>query len=66
MITVEELEGKQAITWCTGCGNFGILAALKKAVIELGVPRHEILLVSGIGCSSKAPHYINLNMFHTL
>ncbi|MHA1484176.1 MAG: thiamine pyrophosphate-dependent enzyme [Candidatus Thorarchaeota archaeon] len=66
MITIEELEGKQAITWCTGCGNFGILAALKKAVIELDVPRHEILLVSGIGCSSKAPHYIDLNMFHTL
>ena len=66
MITLEQLEGAQKITWCTGCGNFGILAALKKAIIELGVPQHEIAMVSGIGCNSKMPHYINLNAFHTL
>ncbi|MFW9850797.1 MAG: thiamine pyrophosphate-dependent enzyme [Candidatus Thorarchaeota archaeon] len=66
MITPEQLEGVQKITWCTGCGNFGILAALKKAVIELGEPQHNIALVSGIGCNSKIPHYINLNGFHTL
>ncbi len=66
MITLEQLEGAQKITWCTGCGNFGILAALKKAIIELGVPQHEIVMVSGIGCNSKMPHYINLNAFHTL
>jgi 2-oxoglutarate ferredoxin oxidoreductase subunit beta len=66
MITSEELEGVQKVTWCTGCGNFGILAALKRAVVELGIPHHEVVLISGIGCSGKIPHYINLNSFHTL
>ncbi len=66
MIKPEQLEGPQEVTWCTGCGNFGILAALKKVVIELGVEHHNIVLVSGIGCSGKTPHYINLNSFHTL
>ncbi len=66
MITAEQLEGKQKITWCTGCGNFGILASLKKAVIGLDIPHENIVLVSGIGCSSKTPHYINLNAMHTI
>jgi 2-oxoglutarate ferredoxin oxidoreductase subunit beta len=66
MITKEKLEGPQKITWCTGCGNFGILASLKKAVGELGVPQNEFVIVSGIGCGSKMPHYINLNAIHAL
>ena len=66
MIANEQLEGPQKVTWCTGCGNFGILAALKKAVGELGVPQNEFVIVSGIGCGSKIPHYINLNAIHTL
>ena len=67
MITPEMLEGPQNVTWCTGCGNHGILAALKKAVIELDRPVHEIAISSGIGCSSKIPHYIGgVNSIHTL
>ncbi len=67
MITPEMLEGPQKITWCTGCGNHGIHAALKKAIIELDEPLHNLVLVSGIGCSGKIPHYIvGLNSFHTL
>ncbi len=67
MITPEMLEEPQKITWCTGCGNFGILASLKKAVIELNKPIHELVLTSGIGCSSKIPHYIGgVNSIHTL
>ncbi|MDF1539579.1 MAG: thiamine pyrophosphate-dependent enzyme [Candidatus Thorarchaeota archaeon] len=66
MITEEMLEGAQKITWCTGCGNFGILAALKKTLTGLDVPHHNLAMVSGIGCNSKIPHYINLNAFHTL
>ena len=66
MITEEQLEGPQKITWCTGCGNFGIIAALRKTMMELDIPHHEYVVVSGIGCSSKLPHYINLNAFHTM
>ena len=67
MTTAEQLEGPQKVTWCTGCGNFGVLAALKKAVIELDTPIHNLVISSGIGCSGKIPHYIGgLNSFHTL
>ncbi len=66
MVTIEDLEGPQKITWCTGCGNYGLLAALKKAISELEFPQQDYVLVSGIGCSGKIPHYINLNSFHTL
>ena len=66
MITEQQLEGVQKITWCTGCGNFGILAALKKTLMGLDIPHENIVMVSGIGCNSKIPHYINVNAFHTL
>ncbi len=66
MISEEQLEGIQEITWCTGCGNFGIHAAIRKALIELEIQHHELFLVSGIGCSGKIPHYINVNSIHTL
>ncbi|MBN2230497.1 MAG: 2-oxoacid:ferredoxin oxidoreductase subunit beta [Candidatus Thorarchaeota archaeon] len=67
MISPEILEGPQKITWCTGCGNFGILAALKKVVTELDEPLHNYVLTSGIGCSGKIPHYIGgMNSYHTL
>jgi len=56
-------------TWCPGCGNFGILNAFKKAVLELekkGVKKEKIAIVSGIGCSSKIVDYLNLNSFCSL
>ena len=67
MTTAEQLDPPQKVTWCTGCGNHGILAALKKAVLELDIPVHNLVISSGIGCSGKIPHYIGgLNSFHTL
>ena len=67
MTIPEQLEPPQKVTWCTGCGNHGILAALKKAVIDLDIPIHNLVISSGIGCSGKAPHYIGtLNSFHTI
>ncbi len=66
MITLKDLTAPQKVTWCSGCGNFGILSSLKKALVSLEIPHHEILLVSGIGCSGKLPHYINVNSIHTL
>jgi len=56
-------------TWCPECGNFGILNAFKKAVLELekkGVKKEKIAIVSGIGCSSKIVDYLNLNSFCSL
>lgn len=52
--------------WCTGCGNFGILNAVKKALAALGREKHEIVLVSGIGQAGKLPHYVDVNVFDGL
>jgi 2-oxoglutarate ferredoxin oxidoreductase subunit beta len=53
-------------TWCPGCGDFGILTALKRGLVQAGVAPNEVLVVSGIGCGSKLPDYANLNGFMTL
>jgi 2-oxoglutarate/2-oxoacid ferredoxin oxidoreductase subunit beta len=64
MVTLEDLKTPKTNTWCPGCGNFGILMALKKAVIELGLKREDAALVSGIGCHGKIVNYVNVNGFH--
>ncbi|TFG13204.1 2-oxoacid:ferredoxin oxidoreductase subunit beta [Candidatus Thorarchaeota archaeon] len=66
MVNRDDLEAPQEIQWCPGCGNFGILRALKDTIMEIGEPRHNYFIVSGIGQSGKVPHFINLNGFHTL
>lgn len=55
-----------AIAWCPGCGNFGILHALKEALHELGYRPQEVVIVSGIGQAAKAPHYLQANVFNGL
>ncbi len=64
-ITLEDYNGLTP-AWCPGCGNFGILAALKKALVELNLDPHDILLVSGIGQAGKLPHYTKGNVFNSL
>ena len=51
-------------TWCPGCGDFGVIAALEMALKRLKIPPHETVLVSGIGCSSNLPHFLNTYGFH--
>jgi 2-oxoglutarate ferredoxin oxidoreductase subunit beta len=64
MVTLNDLKTPKKNTWCPGCGNFGILMAFKKALIELGLEREEAVLVSGIGCHGKMVNYVNINGFH--
>jgi 2-oxoglutarate ferredoxin oxidoreductase subunit beta len=52
--------------WCPGCGNFGILTAVKMALAEMGIDRRELVVVSGIGCSGKLPHFLKASGVHTL
>ncbi len=52
--------------WCPGCGDYGILTALKMALMELGIPPEKSVVVSGIGCSAKTVHYIDAYGVHTL
>ncbi|TMB07380.1 MAG: 2-oxoacid:ferredoxin oxidoreductase subunit beta [Deltaproteobacteria bacterium] len=65
-LPVKEFKGKADPDWCPGCGDFGVLNALKSAVSELGLRPHEVLTISGIGCSSNLPGYINTYGMHTL
>lgn len=64
MVTLDDLKTPKTNTWCPGCGNFGILMAFKKALVELGLKREEAMLVSGIGCHGKMVNYVNINGFH--
>jgi 2-oxoglutarate ferredoxin oxidoreductase subunit beta len=54
------------VDWCPGCGDFGILTALQMALAELGLESHKVVLVSGIGCSGKPPHFVKAYGVHTL
>lgn len=66
MIEAKQLETGRRITWCPGCGNFGILRALKDALVSLGLRQEEVVLVAGIGCSGTITNYVKVNTFHTL
>ena len=65
MVTVSDYAGLKP-AWCPGCGNFGILKALNKALVELEIEPHQVLLVSGIGQAGKLPHYTRGNVFNSL
>jgi 2-oxoglutarate ferredoxin oxidoreductase subunit beta len=61
-----DFASDQEVRWCPGCGDYAILATVKKTLASLGVPRHEIVLVSGIGCSSRFPYYVSTYGFHSI
>ena len=65
-LEMADLKGKVAPDWCPGCGDFGVLAALEKALVELQIPNYEVVTISGIGCSSNLPGFINTYGMHTL
>ena len=65
MVTTSDYAGLKP-AWCPGCGNFGILKALNKALTEMDIEPHQVLLVSGIGQAGKLPHYTRGNVFNSL
>jgi len=65
MVTIQDYAGLKP-AWCPGCGNFGILRAVNKALVELNLKPHQILMVSGIGQAGKLPHYSRTNVFNSL
>lgn len=65
-MNINDFKSNDEIAWCPGCGDFGILAALKKALVALGRQPKDILLVSGIGQAAKLPHYVKCNCFNGL
>jgi 2-oxoglutarate ferredoxin oxidoreductase subunit beta len=56
----------QEVRWCPGCGDYAILAQIQKVMPELDIPKENIVFVSGIGCSSRFPYYMNTYGFHTI
>jgi 2-oxoglutarate ferredoxin oxidoreductase subunit beta len=65
-LTAKDLASDQEVRWCPGCGDYSILAQMKKALTTVGVPREKMVFVSGIGCSSRFPYYMNTYGFHTI
>jgi 2-oxoglutarate ferredoxin oxidoreductase subunit beta len=65
-LTPKDLASDQEVRWCPGCGDYSILAQMKKALAPLGVPREKLVFISGIGCSSRFPYYMNTYGFHTI
>ena len=64
--TPASYKSDQYVRWCPGCGDHAILATLHKAMAEIGVPPHQIAVISGIGCSSRLPYYMSTYGFHTI
>jgi len=64
VLTKEDFASDQEVRWCPGCGDYSILAQTKKVLPELGIPREKIVFVSGIGCSSRFPYYVNSYGIH--
>ncbi|MCB0344843.1 MAG: 2-oxoacid:ferredoxin oxidoreductase subunit beta [Bdellovibrionales bacterium] len=65
-LTKKDFATDQDVRWCPGCGDYSILANVQKVMPELGVARENIVFVSGIGCSSRFPYYMNTYGFHTI
>jgi len=65
-LSPKDLASDQEVRWCPGCGDYSILAQMKKALAPLGVARENMVFVSGIGCSSRFPYYMNTYGFHTI
>jgi 2-oxoglutarate ferredoxin oxidoreductase subunit beta len=65
-LTLKDLDADVHPDWCPGCGDFGVLKSIKEAILELRIPPHEVLIVSGIGCSSNLPGFVRAYGVHSL
>src|SRR2546422_317839 len=65
-LTRKDFVSDQEVRWCPGCGDYSILAQIQKVMPELGIKRENTVFVSGIGCSSRFPYYMNTYGFHSI
>jgi 2-oxoglutarate ferredoxin oxidoreductase subunit beta len=61
-----DFQTNQEVRWCPGCGDYAILNAAQQVFAQLGFPKHKMVMISGIGCSSRFPYYVNTYGFHTI
>jgi 2-oxoglutarate/2-oxoacid ferredoxin oxidoreductase subunit beta len=65
-LTRKDFVSDQEVRWCPGCGDYSILAQTQKVMPDFGVPKENIVFISGIGCSGRLPYYMNTYGFHTI
>ncbi|MEW6751310.1 MAG: 2-oxoacid:ferredoxin oxidoreductase subunit beta [Candidatus Latescibacterota bacterium] len=65
-LTRRDFASDQEVRWCPGCGDYAILAQMQKVLPEVGIPREKIVFISGIGCSSRFPYYMNTYGIHSI
>lgn len=65
-LTAKDFQTDQEVRWCPGCGDYSILAQVQKVMPTLGIPRENIVIVSGIGCSSRFPYYMETYGMHSI
>jgi 2-oxoglutarate ferredoxin oxidoreductase subunit beta len=65
-LTRQDFVSDQEVRWCPGCGDYAVLAQVQKVLPEVGIPRENIVFVSGIGCSSRFPYYMNTYGMHSI
>jgi 2-oxoglutarate ferredoxin oxidoreductase subunit beta len=65
-LTSKDFATDQEVRWCPGCGDYSILAQVQKVMPALGIPRENIAIISGIGCSSRFPYYMNVYGMHSI
>lgn len=66
VLKAEDFASDQDVRWCPGCGDYSILAQMKKVLPEIGVPPEKTVFISGIGCSSRFPYYVNTYGVHSI
>jgi 2-oxoglutarate ferredoxin oxidoreductase subunit beta len=66
VLTKKDFQTDQEVRWCPGCGDYAILSAVQAVFPELGIPREKFVVISGIGCSSRFPYYMNTFGFHSI
>jgi 2-oxoglutarate ferredoxin oxidoreductase subunit beta len=66
VLTAKDFATDQEVRWCPGCGDYSILAQVQKVMPTLGIPRENIAIISGIGCSSRFPYYMNVYGMHSI
>ncbi len=64
--TKKDFQSDQEVRWCPGCGDYAVLSAVQSVFPELGIPKEQFVVVSGIGCSSRFPYYMNTFGFHSI
>ncbi len=65
-LTKKDFVSDQQVRWCPGCGDYAILSSVQHAFAKLGIPRHKIVIISGIGCAARFPYYVDCFGFHTI